>query len=114
MCLFCGLPTLLIVGSVYPPLNTDHTSTVQRTNESVTNMCKEKVLPRASTLVITLRHISPPPPRPPHRRPRPPRPRPPRHRPPSPPGEPSTGEPSGELLASSGTGFLGVVAFLRL
>ena len=25
MCLFCGLPTLLIVGSVYPPLNTDHT-----------------------------------------------------------------------------------------
>jgi hypothetical protein len=24
MCFFCGLPTLLIVGSVYPPLNTDH------------------------------------------------------------------------------------------
>jgi len=24
MCFFRGLPTLLIVGSVYPPLNTDH------------------------------------------------------------------------------------------
>ena len=24
MCFFCGLPTLLIVGSVYPPLNMDH------------------------------------------------------------------------------------------
>ena len=33
MCLFCGLPTLLIVGSVYPPLNMDHT--FRRTRDGV-------------------------------------------------------------------------------
>ena len=35
--IFCGLPTLLIVGSVYPPLNTDHTVSLPETPSSRTD-----------------------------------------------------------------------------